>query len=163
MSFAQQRLWFLGQLLPDAPSYNEPVTVRFRGSVDPEALSRALTEIVNRHEVWRTSFHVTQGEPVQVIHPSVPLPLPIADLRSLPKHEREAAFMQRCTEEAHRPFDLVNGPLVRFVLLIVDDEDARLFLTFHHIIADGLSIYGVFNVELAKLYRACLLYTSRCV
>ena len=42
LSFAQQRLWFLGQLLPDAPSYNEPVTVRFRGSVNAEALSLML-------------------------------------------------------------------------------------------------------------------------
>jgi len=154
LSFAQLRLWFLGQLLPDAPSYNEPVTVRFRGSVNAEALAKALSEIVARHEVWRTSFQVVDGEPVQIIHPASLLPLPIADLRALPHGQREAEFMRRCTEEAHRPFDLTTGPLVRFVLVIVDDDDARLFLTFHHIVADGLSIYGVFNVELAKLYRA---------
>lgn len=154
LSFAQQRLWFLGQLLPDAPSYNEPVTVRFKESVHADALSRALNEIVARHEVWRTTFHVTDGEPVQIIHPPSLLPLPIEDYRTLAEEEREAAFMKRCTEEAHRPFDLTTGPLVRFVLLILSDEDARLFLTFHHIVADGLSIYSVFNVELAKLYRA---------
>ncbi len=154
LSFAQLRLWFLGQLLPDAPSYNEPVTVRFRGNVDGDALCRALNEIVARHEVWRTSFQVIDGEPMQIINPPAPLPLPIVDLRTLPENQREAAFMRRCTEEAHRPFDLSTGPLVRFVLLRVADDDARLFLTFHHIVADGLSIYGVFNVELAQLYKA---------
>ena len=154
LSFGQQRLWFLGQLLPDAPSYNEPVTIRFRGAVDARALQAALDEILRRHEAWRTTFQAIDGEPFQVIHPHAPLQLLTVDLRSLPPEVRETEYLALCTSEAHRPFSLVEGPLVRFLLLLVGDDDARLFMTFHHVIADGLSIYSVFSVELAQLYRA---------
>jgi amino acid adenylation domain-containing protein len=154
LSFAQQRLWFLAQLLPDAPSYNEPVTIRFRGPVNATAIERGLDEILVRHEAWRTTFQSSEGEPFQIIHPPAPMKLPIADLRSLPAEAREAEFYRLCSNEAHRPFSLVEGPLVRFLLLVLSDDDSRLFIVFHHIVADGLSIYSVFNVELARLYRA---------
>jgi amino acid adenylation domain-containing protein len=154
LSFGQQRLWFLGQLLPDAPSYNEPVTIRFRGAVNATALEAAIDEILRRHEAWRTTFQAIDGEPFQVIHPHTPLQLQTIDLRSLPPEVREKEYLALCTSEAHRPFSLVEGPLVRFLLLLIADDDARLFMTFHHVIADGLSIYSVFSVELAQLYRA---------
>ncbi|MFO0572465.1 MAG: amino acid adenylation domain-containing protein [Polyangia bacterium] len=154
LSFAQQRLWFLGRLLPDAPSYNEPVTIRFRGAVDVPALERALGEILRRHEAWRTTFQAQDGEPFQVIHPPVPFKLKAVDLRELTPEAREAEFLRLCSHQAHLPFDLAEGPLLRFQLLLLAPDDTRLFMTFHHVVADGLSIYSVFSVELAKLYQA---------
>ena len=133
---------------------SQPVTVRFRGPIEKKLLEQTLTEILRRHEAWRTTFGALDGEPFQIVHPPAPLELASVDLRDLPVSAREGEFMRRCSNEAHRPFDLAEGPLVRFLLLVLADDDARLFLTFHHIVADGLSIYSVFSVELASIYRA---------
>jgi hypothetical protein len=56
-------------------------------------------------------------------------------------------------EEARRPFDLAQGPLLRVTLLRISDEEHVLLVTMHHIVSDGWSL-GVFNRELASLYQA---------
>ena len=84
LSFAQQRLWFLDQLEPGSPLYNVPVALQVTGPLDAGRLARALGEVVRRHEALRTVFAVQNGEPVQVIQPPAPFPLPVVDLAGLP-------------------------------------------------------------------------------
>jgi hypothetical protein len=79
-SFAQQRLWFIEQLEPGTHVYNSARAVRLRGPLDGSVLRRSLDALVVRHEALRTSFRAVDGLPVQVIAPSLSLPLPIADL-----------------------------------------------------------------------------------
>src|SRR6266536_5132887 len=55
-TFAQQQLWLHAQLAPDTAVYNEPFTVHRSGPLDVEVLERSFTEIVRRHEAWRTTF-----------------------------------------------------------------------------------------------------------
>ena len=69
LSFAQQRLWFLGQMEGGSEAYHMPLRMRMRGALDAGALRRALDRIVARHEVLRTTFAVVKGEPVQRIQP----------------------------------------------------------------------------------------------
>ena len=80
MSFAQQRLWFIDKLEAGNPFYNISVAVTLRGDLDVGALERTLTAMMQRHEVLRTHFAEVDGEPVQVIEPSVPMYLPVTDL-----------------------------------------------------------------------------------
>jgi aspartate racemase len=154
LSFGQQQLWLLAQLIPDTPVYNESVTVRMPGPLDVTALEQSLTEILKRHEAWRTSFPVVDGQPVQVINPAPQFTLPPVDLRQLPEAEREAEALRLATEDAQQPFDLVHGPLLRATLVRLNDTDHRLFVTLHHIIFDGVTIYQVFLPELRTLYDA---------
>src|SRR6266699_6168742 len=112
LSFAQEQMWFLAQISPDAPVYNEALTVHLPGPLDVAALEQSLNEIIRRHEVWRTSFPLVDGEPAQVIHPTLTLTLPVIDLRSFSETEREAEALRRATEEAMCPFDLAHGPLL---------------------------------------------------
>src|SRR6185369_2782764 len=63
LSFAQQRLWFIDQMEPGSTFYNVPVARRLVGVLNVEALERALSELVRRHESLRTSFSVHNGEP----------------------------------------------------------------------------------------------------
>src|SRR5205814_441663 len=84
VSFAQQRLWFLDQLLPGNPFYNIPAALRLKTPLNVTALRRSLNEIVRRHEVLRTCFTVVDGQPVQMIAPVLELELPVAELRGLP-------------------------------------------------------------------------------
>ena len=83
VSFAQQRLWFLDQLAPGSATYNVPLAIRLRGPLDAEALRRSLEAVVARHEPLRTRLVAVGGEPVQLIDPAAPLPLPLVDLPAL--------------------------------------------------------------------------------
>jgi surfactin family lipopeptide synthetase A len=154
LSFAQQQLWLHAQLAPNTSLYNEPLTVRRKGPLDISALERSFTEIIRRHEAWRTTFHVVDGEPVQRIEAPFELKLPLIDLRRMPRTEREGEALRIAAEDARQPFDLTHGPLFRAKLVCLDDEEHRLFVTLHHLIFDGFSGYRVFPPELAALYGA---------
>lgn len=152
-SFAQQRLWVLDQLQPGDPTYNIAVAVRLRGPLDVTALAESLNEVVQRHESLRTTFTAPDGEPVQVVSRSLDLPLPVMNLRAVPEADREAELEVLMAVEAQRPFDLAHGPLLRAVLIQLDERDHVLLLTMHHIISDGWSI-SVLISEVASLYES---------
>ncbi len=155
LSFAQQRLWFLEQVEPGTPTYNMARATRLRGPLNSSVLRQSLGDIVARHEALRTSFTAVDGLPVQVIAPSLSLPLPIADFTGFPEGEREAQASRQAVEEARRPFDLTRAPLLRARLLRLGAEEHVLVLVLHHIVADEWSLGVVFR-ELAALYEAHL-------
>ena len=131
VSFAQRRLWLLDRLEPGTALYNLPIGLRLSGRVDLGALERALNEVVRRHEVLRTTFAVRDGEPVQLITPSLTVPLPVIDLRDRPATAREVEAMARATDEIRQPFDLARGPLLRVGVLRLDEDEHLLFLDVH--------------------------------
>ncbi|MEH2243495.1 amino acid adenylation domain-containing protein [Nostoc sp.] len=153
LSFAQQRLWFLDQLIPNNPFYNIPVALHLTGSLDKAALEQTFNEIVRRHETLRTTFVMQSGQPVQVINPTLTITLPIIDLRQLPQAEREIQARQLTTQEAQRPFNLSTDSLLQVKLLWLDETEYILLLNMHHIVSDGWSI-GVLIQEIAALYTA---------
>jgi NAD(P)-dependent dehydrogenase (short-subunit alcohol dehydrogenase family)/acyl carrier protein len=153
LSFAQQRLWFLDQLEPDSPFYNIPSAINLIGVLNVDAMERALTEIVRRHEVLRTTFSQVNGEPQQIISPAKPFRLPVIDLSHLPDEERQAEMKRLISEEAVQPFDLLRGPLLRVTLLRTGAEEHTALLTKHHIVSDGWST-AIFVREVAALYTA---------
>lgn len=153
-SFAQRHLWLHARLAPDLPVYNEPITIHRDGPLDVPALERALGEVLRRHEAWRTTLAVRDGDLVQLVHDPPGIRLPAVDLRALPPDEREATALRLATEDAVRPFDLQRGPLLRARLVRLGDDRHRLYLALHHIIFDGVSIYRVLLPELAALYAA---------
>ena len=152
LSFAQERLWFLDQLAPGT-LYNIPIAVRLNGVLEVAALTATLREIVRRHEILRTTFRVLRGTPVQESVPQLDLPLPMTDLSSLPRSQREAEARRLVQEQAALPFDLAHGPLLRAHLVKLGKEDHVVFLAFHHIVFDGWSA-DIFLAELAALYGA---------
>ena len=155
LSYSQRRLWFLDQLDPGSTAYNIPTAVRLRGALSVSTFERSLNEIVQRHETLRTTFTTVEGRPVQVIAPSLVLPLAVEDLTGLSEDEREAEVMRLAATEAQRPFDLAQGPLLRACVLRLGETEHVVLLTMHHIICDGWSM-GVFIRELAAVYEAFL-------
>ena len=151
LSFQQQRLWFLDQLEPGNCSYNLPAAVRLRGKLDIDALQRSLQAVINRHAALRTNFTAVEGRPVQVIQPGRTLELPEFDLTGLLVDEREAVATRMALENNNRPFDLSSDLLLRAAVYRLDDEEAVLALTLHHIAADGWSL-GVLVREVAAFY-----------
>lgn len=153
LSFAQQRSWFLDQLTPQNPFYNMPKAMRLVGQLNAAALERTLNEIVRRHDTLRTTFASIDGKPVPYVVSTLTLPLPLVDLQPIPASKREAEAQRLMVQEVQRPFDLSRGPLVRALLLRLDEEEHILLLTMHHIVSDGWST-GIVLHELAALYAA---------
>ncbi|HEV7672551.1 MAG TPA: amino acid adenylation domain-containing protein, partial [Thermoanaerobaculia bacterium] len=152
LSFAQERLWFLDRLAPGSPAYNVATAVRLVGSLWPSALSRALGEVIRRHETLRTTFGIAAGRPVQrVALPGQGTAIPAVDLSGLVGVSAEFPALVR--REAVQPFDLERGPLVRATLVRLDAADHALLLTVHHVVSDAWSM-GVLIAELVALYVA---------
>ncbi|MBD2625733.1 non-ribosomal peptide synthetase [Trichormus variabilis] len=153
LSFAQQRLWFFDQFEPGSPSYNLPRVVRLQGKLNIDALSESLNEIIKRHEILRTNFVISDGQPIQVISPSVNLTLPVIDLQNIRQQQRETELYRLAKEEAQTGFNLTQAPLLRAKLLQLDAEDFVILLTLHHIVSDGWST-DILIREVAVLYTA---------
>jgi amino acid adenylation domain-containing protein len=153
LSFAQERLWFFDQLHPGSPLYNVPFALRIRAPLRATVLERALNEIVRRHETLRTRFDAREGKPVQRIAGAASVPFVVDDLQGLPEGERTAAAQAIAAEEAGRPFNLGEAPLMRARLVQLGEADHLVLLTLHHIVSDGWSM-GVLYRELGALYEA---------
>ena len=153
LSFAQQRLWLLEQLEGELAAYNMPYAWRLRGSLNPEALRRALEASVRRHEPLRTTFTVVDGEPAQVVQDIGRFELPIEDLRGLETDAQAEQVARRSRDEAERPFDLTGDLLLRGALVRLGEHEHVLLLTMHHIASDGWSLSVLWR-ELGLQYDA---------
>jgi amino acid adenylation domain-containing protein len=159
LSFAQQRLWFLDQLVPGSPLYHMPVSIRLSGKLSVNALHQSFNQVVNRHEALRTTFPFIDGRPVQMIQPASPVELHCIDVSSISGAGQDSLICQLTTTEFQRPFDLAAGPLLRVKLLKLQEQEHILLLTMHHIVSDGWSL-GVLVRELTDLYRSLCTGTS---
>jgi hypothetical protein len=146
-SLAQERFWFLEQLVAGDATYHLGRLYRIRGAVDPDALGRAVSEVARRQEGLRTTFQMQDGALQQIIHPSADLELQIIAAPD----EAEA---RRCaSSELKRPFDLVRGPLARASLVTMPGDEHLFVFVAHHIVTDGWSL-GLMERELRTLYTA---------
>jgi amino acid adenylation domain-containing protein len=153
LSFAQQRLWVLDRLEPDSAVYNIPIALRVKGLLQLDAIRASLNAIFRRHEVLRASFREQDGSPVQIIFPPTPLPIPLVDLSQLPPSRQEEEATRLAREDAHAPFDLSHGPVLRASILKLDEQDHVLLLNVHHIVFDGWSRHILLR-ELTLNYAA---------
>ena len=152
LSYNQQGLWVLNQLMPGESVYHSPTAARLKGNLDVDALTKALKAIVARHEGLRTTFQIVDGSPVQVVN-EFSLDVPLVDLSQQEESDREHKAITILRREARTPFDLSSGPLIRAILLRMAEQDHILLVTMHHIVTDGWSV-GIFHRELTELYEA---------
>ncbi|MFL5866644.1 MAG: condensation domain-containing protein [Thermoleophilaceae bacterium] len=146
-SFIQERTWRHSRTPEESAPYTVSGGVRIRGQLDVGAVGRALTRLVRRHEILRTTFAERGGEAVQVVHPPQAVDLPLVEAAS----EEEA--LGRFLHESRAVFDLERAPLVRFLLVRLADDHHWLLRFNHHINSDGRS-WRIFFDELRLLYEA---------
>ncbi|MGW1895276.1 condensation domain-containing protein [Streptomyces sp. NPDC002004] len=151
LSPSQERLWFLLQLHPGMRAYQFQATIEFSGALDSDALARALTEVVRRHEIYRTTFIDGPDGPLQVVHPPFPVELPVDDLRDAPDPEAAADEAIRAAVAVDIPFRRL--PLVSWRLLRTKSDRYVLLHLEHHLIHDGWA-FNVFVDELWALLDA---------
>ncbi|MFD7662155.1 non-ribosomal peptide synthase/polyketide synthase [Streptomyces sp. NPDC059788] len=148
LSFAQRRLWFLHQLEGPSATYNMPLPLRLKGTVDHEALRAALHDTVGRHDALRTVFRVTDGEPHQVV-----LDAADADFGWERRTVTEAELPAALDEAARYAFDLTAGLPFRARLFELGPDDCVLLLLLHHITGDGWSM-GPLARDVVTAYEA---------
>ncbi|MER8187947.1 amino acid adenylation domain-containing protein, partial [Kitasatospora sp. NPDC094015] len=152
-SYAQQRLWFLDQWAPQRATYTVPYRFRLTGALDAAALEAALSAVVDRHEVLRTTFTGVDGVPFQVVGERGGFRLAVTDLGALAPADRRREADRLALADATTPFDLATGPLVRGTLLRLGAREHLLLLTLHHTVSDGWSFRVLFE-ELNACYTA---------
>ncbi|MFF7633259.1 amino acid adenylation domain-containing protein [Kitasatospora sp. NPDC008050] len=155
LSFPQERIWLLQQLVPHNTAYNFQCALTLRGPLDVPALEAAYTEVVRRHEILRTSFHEVAGRPVQRVHPPFAVLLPVQPVPGDTEDERRAAVPELIRQALDGGFDTSRLPLVRWRLLRVSATEHVLIQVEHHFVHDGWSL-GVLLGELVALYRAAV-------
>jgi amino acid adenylation domain-containing protein len=153
ISFEQEPMWFAEQFDPHNATYDILFAIGLQGNLNKEALEKSIAEIVKRHEILRTVFIEVKDKPVQVVRPSLTVPLEIIDYKGLPGDEQEQKLEQLKEDNRLHIFDLAEGPLLKAVL-IEFGEDKYIFLTnTHHIISDIIST-EIFFKELEWFYEA---------
>jgi amino acid adenylation domain-containing protein len=153
LSFAQQRLWFLGQLEPNSAAYNLTEAIAIVGDLNVEVLQESLDAIVAHHEVLRTNFIASDGDPVQVISEFRSVELKMIDLKDYPPSERSTQVERLLQEEAQCPFNLTSDLMLRACLVVRSPQEHILLLVMHHIATDGWS-KGILFEQLTTLYQA---------
>jgi amino acid adenylation domain-containing protein len=143
MSSTQKRIYLINQMDVNSTAYNMPQKLKLIGEVSPDAIRKALQEMINRHEILRTDFIMVNGEPVQKIKEAAEADFAYEEDTKTPESELMKIFV--------KPFDLGSSPLVRMKLVKRQDH-SLLMIDMHHIVGDGMSM-GTFIREFTALYN----------
>ena len=154
LSPMQQGLLFHALYAPQADLYLDQLTCFFHGDLDPDLFHQAWEQAVAHHPVLRTSFHWQALErPLQIVHAEVNLPFEFEDWRQLAVAEREARLEERLRVDREQGFNLGRAPLLRLLLLQLEDSCFQLVMSQHHLLMDGWSLTAFFG-DLFALYAA---------
>ena len=162
LSFAQERLWFLDQWEKESTAYLLTFAWRASGRVRLQALESSFREIIQRHEILRTTFHQRDGRPYQKIHAACPFDVELVDLSGTPEEARDQVLRERILEVSKQALDLTQLPLLRARWFRLEAPEASnhgdqaeiqgvLLVSLHHLLADGWSV-GILAGELSALY-----------
>jgi condensation domain-containing protein/tubulysin polyketide synthase-like protein len=152
---AQQGLWLIDFFDPGCVAYNIPVAYSAEGPFDADALQTAVDQILVRHETLRTSFYEEDGELFQRVANHVTARVELTDISHVSEADRDQVLERLIREQARRPFDLNQAPLVRFHLFRLAEQQHAVFFNIHHIIADRRSL-AILREELSALYQAAV-------
>ncbi len=143
LSSAQKRIYTLQQFEENSTSYNMPIVMTLEGELDKSKLEESFNKLIQRHEALRTSFDVIDGEPVQIVHKEVSFAIEYTEASKEKAGEITEVFV--------KAFDLSKAPLIRVVLVKINNKEHILMIDKHHIISDGVSM-GILTKEFIELY-----------
>ncbi|HEY0735023.1 MAG TPA: amino acid adenylation domain-containing protein [Herpetosiphonaceae bacterium] len=151
LSFPQEQLWVIDQLSGRNAAYVIPAMMRITGPLDVSVLQRCFDLLMERHEIFRTTYGYGQDRPVQIVHPPSAAPMTSIDLRSHPAAEDEV--LRIASELSMQPIDLVAGPIARGVLFRLAADNHVLLFLMHHIVIDEWSSDTIVD-EMREMYLA---------
>jgi amino acid adenylation domain-containing protein len=153
LSYGQERLWLLNRLENGSPAYNIYGSYKMQGLLNIFFLKKAVKQLVHQHEILRTVFREEDEQPRQIILPDQQIPVEQVDLTLY--SEQEAGIQAKDIEqqEKTRIFDLVQGPLLRLIVLTTRNTEHTLLVIMHQIISDKQSL-ELFTDNLLERYDA---------
>ncbi len=155
LSFSERRLWFMEQLTPNNAFYNILVPIEFTEAVDISVIERAFNELIQRHDIFRSSYHPSGCEGVRCIHEEVLVKIKQVQAESLNNTNEERLLMKYGKMVASIPFSLEEPPLLRPVLVRFSEQRSVLYVVMHHIITDKWTI-NILLREFDELYTKLL-------
>lgn len=153
LTHTEWRSWFLSKFDPHNPAYNESRAYRLKGPLDVALLSASLQTLIQRHEILRTIFVAVDGDPRQVVQDQGVLDFRIQDLSAQPPATQRESLASLFNAVSLEPFDIEKGPLLRFCLVRLANDEYVFLRVWQHIIGDGWSA-GIFDRELSAIYSA---------
>ncbi|QFG00391.1 amino acid adenylation domain-containing protein [Psychrobacillus glaciei] len=153
LSFSQQRLWLIDQLLDNKSVYNVPVLWELEGDLNRDLLNQSINDVVSRHESLRTSFSQIGDRVEQKIESSLNIYIPEYDFCDLPEDIKDIKVQDLMEEELKKSFDLKKAPLIRGIIIKKECAKYLLLLNLHHAITDGKSM-TILMKEIASYYNS---------
>lgn len=121
----QRSMWHLNQLNPQSSAYNVPILIHFKTDISQTKLQSVIVRLVSNIEALGTSFGLEGQEVICQYSGSVSARLETCAFR----HNHELRH-----QLVHRPFDLNEGPPIRFYF-----DEGALLMVMHHIMTDNIS------------------------
>jgi amino acid adenylation domain-containing protein len=156
LTLLQAGMLFHMELAPDDPPYHNVDSWHLGARFAQPQLDHALQKVLDRHPVLRTSFHLTDfGEPLQLVHRRVHLPVPVIDLTGLDPTRHEEVLGEFIAGEKKRLLERTRPPQLRFHVHLRTADSFQLTLTENHAILDGWSLHSTLS-EIFSGYFALL-------
>jgi len=153
MSEGQRVLWFIHKIAPDNTAYNTYNTVKINSSLDLERWKATWQKIIKRHPILRTTYGTdNEGNPVQIVHPTIDIPMEVIDASSWSEERLKKEILER----ADVLYDLEKSPIIRLHLFERSATEFVQLFTIHHIANDGTT-RDLFLKEFKQLYAGILL------
>ncbi|OAT84215.1 hypothetical protein A6P54_02660 [Bacillus sp. MKU004] len=147
-SFQQKRIWFLENMEGGSTtSYNMPQLIKINQILNHEKLTFALGQLMDRHEILRTTFYSENENLYQVVEKEAKNQINFYDCDTI-----GLKFEHILTDLLDETFNILNGPLFKVALIQDSEKGSFMFINMHHIISDGWSV-SIFINELFKLYQ----------
>ncbi len=153
LSYVQQSLLFLKQLVPESTAYNREHALCIKGDLDISSLKQSLQYLLQRHDILRTGYVIEDTVARQYVRQDIDINLDVIDLSHLDANAALTEAIRMATEESVRPFDLSSGDILRTALYQLDQNDFIFLMVIHHIAVDGFS-EAILTKELATIYQA---------
>ncbi len=145
LSSPQKRLYYAWKSDKSSVAYNMPIALSIKGKIAVVKLEACINQLIRRHDTLRMSFEMT-NEPRSRVNPISTFNF------TLNCKKGNSELLNEVLKSLVQPFDLEKTPLFRIALIKMENGPSVLFLDFHHIISDGISVYN-FVKELFQLYN----------
>ncbi len=153
LSFAQESFWMLHQMEPHNTAYNDVLVLRLHGELKINILEESLNRLLQRHEILRTTYFLTEDGPRQQIAPFRRMILPVKEVSAIHAVGNENEGLDFALAQCYRSFDLLHGPVFRFGLVRFTSEHFLFYFSACHIVFDGWS-KNIILKELSLIYNA---------
>jgi hypothetical protein len=145
LTFPQEQIWFLQNLVNKNMAYNAQCLIDFYGDFNVKFLEKALSQVIKRHEIFRTTFPMVNGQMTQLVHEPWEAKLILIDLRHLAKEERRPRALEVIEEVLAVPFDYNVMPQIVWRIFQLEEEHFLFLNKEFHFVHDGWSFANFIN------------------